>query len=297
VSVSVQPPPPEPRRRTAVRRYLETRGVVGGFERPHATTRLRAADGTDLAGTYLPGPAAAPTAVLLVHGFAANRRKPAYASLADGLSLRFPVLSLDLRGHGGSAGACTLGDREAGDVAAGIDWLRRVGHGSVTIVGLSMGATAALHATSLGAPAEGLVLVSGPAWFRDPPDSDPLKRLHTIWTRPTARAGMRAVFGVRIAGPAAWRSPPHPVEMIGSITVPLLVIHGSDDAYFPPSDADDLHTAAGGPSTLWHEPAGFGHAEDGITPELIARLSGAIAAADRDGRFPVRDAFDGRPPR
>src|SRR5690606_15181145 len=91
---------PWPPRRGPVRRYLEARGVLGGHAAAHSHTRLVAADGTHLAGTLLAGPADAPGAVLLLHGFAANRRKPAYARLADGLSRACGVLALDLRGHG-----------------------------------------------------------------------------------------------------------------------------------------------------------------------------------------------------
>jgi uncharacterized protein len=276
-------------RRGPVRRYLETRGVLGGHEVDHAHTRLRSADGTLLEGTYLPGPAQAPAAVLLLHGFAANRRKPAYARLADGLAERVPVLALDLRGHGGSGGHSTLGDREAEDVLAGVAWLRRFGHERVVLLGLSMGGTAALHAASLGAEVGGIVAVSAPAWFRDPPHSGPLRRLHAIWESPLQRRAMQALVGVTLAGPEGWSGPPHPAVMAAAITSPLLVVHGADDAYFPASDGEDLVAAAAGPATLWAEPAGFGHAEDGVTPGFVDALGRAVLGLVEQGRFPGRD--------
>ena len=98
-----------PAHRGVVRAFLETRGVVGGHHAPHAEVRLLAADGTDLAATWLPGPHADAPAVVLAHGFAAHRRKPAYARLADGLADHAHVLALDLRGHGHSRGHTTLG--------------------------------------------------------------------------------------------------------------------------------------------------------------------------------------------
>jgi len=155
-------------RRGPVRRCLETRGLVGSFVSAHVDTRLEAADGTRLAGSLLPGPARAPAAVLLLHGFAANRRKPAYARLADGLAQHLTVLALDLRGHGGSGGSSTLGDREAEDVAAGVRWLRRFGHRRVVLVGVSMGATAVLHAASRGSRVDAVVTVSAPAYLGSP---------------------------------------------------------------------------------------------------------------------------------
>jgi uncharacterized protein len=275
-------------RRGPLRRYLETRGLVGGHRADHATTRLVTADGTRLAGTYLPGPATSPTAVLLLHGFAANRRKPAYARLADGLARDVPVLALDLRGHGGSAGICTLGDHEVADVEAGVAWLRALGHRHVVTIGLSMGGTAALHAASLGAAADAVVAVSAPAWFREEPDTEPLQRLHRVWQQPAARAGLRVALGIRLAAPAAWRSPPHPAEMVTRIHQPLLVVHGEDDGYFPLSDARTLVERAGGPAQLWHEPAGFGHAEDGLDAAVIGRLRDAVVHVAATGRFPAR---------
>jgi uncharacterized protein len=289
VSPPVHPPQPPAARRGPVRRYLEARGVLGGHVLDHVHTRLRAADGTVLEGTYLPGPVPSPVAVLLLHGFAANRRKPAYARLADGLADRVSVLALDLRGHGGSSGRSTLGDREAEDALAGVAWLRRYGHRRVVLLGMSMGGTAALHAASLGAEVAGVVAVSAPARFRDAPDTGPMRRLHAIWESPLQRRAMQALVGVSLAGPEGWTDPPDPVVMASVIRAPLLVVHGEDDAYFPASDGVDLAAAAGGPAVLWAEPHGFGHAEDGVTPEFVEALGRAVLTLVREGRFPPRD--------
>jgi uncharacterized protein len=262
--------------------------VLGGHVLDHVHTRLRSGDGTLLEGTYLPGASPTPAAVLLLHGFAANRRKPAYARLADGLATRVSVLALDLRGHGGSGGRSTLGDREAEDALAGVEWLRRYGHRRVVLLGMSMGGTAALHAAWLGADVDGVIAVSAPARFRDAPDEGPMKRLHAIWESPLQRRAMQALVGVTLAGPDAWTGPPDPVEMVASVRAPLLVVHGEDDAYFPASDAEELVAAAGGPAELWAEPAGFGHAEDGVTPDFVEAVGRAVVALVDDGRFPTR---------
>jgi uncharacterized protein len=286
---TVHTPPlrPAPRQRRALRRWLETRGLVGGHERPHVTTRLVAADGTRLTGTYLPA-AGGPSAVLLLHGFGAHRRKPAYARLADGLSTRLPVLSLDLRGHGDSRGWSTLGDREAADAEAGLRWLHRVGHRRVVLVGVSMGATAAMHAAADTSDLEALVVISATSRFRAVPETEPMRRLAGIWQSPSRRQALRLAVGVQLAGPDAWGPPPHPVELVARTTRPLLVVHGRDDPYFPSSDARELAAAGGGPATLWLEPPGFGHAEDGLTPRFVLRLTDAIDAMLSTGTFPLR---------
>ncbi|MEX2504954.1 MAG: alpha/beta fold hydrolase [Egicoccus sp.] len=275
-------------RRGPLRRYLEARGVLGGHAAPHSHTRLVAADGTRLAGTHLAGPSDAPGAVLLLHGFAANRRKPAYARLADGLSRACGVLALDLRGHGGSAGQCTWGDHEVEDVRAGLRWLQAYGYRRVALLGLSMGGTAAIHAAAsedLGIDV--LATISAPAWFHQPPPTEPLQRLHAVWHSPVRRAALRAGLGVSLATPRLWRDPPHPVEMARDVTVPWLLVHGEDDDYFPPTEAEALAAAAPGPVTVWRRPAGFGHAEDGLTPSFVSALTTSLVAGLRGEAFPA----------
>jgi pimeloyl-ACP methyl ester carboxylesterase len=290
VSTAVHLPRPAPgaRRRGPVRRFLEARGVVGGHVAPHVETRLLARDGTRLSGTYLPGPGPAGPAVLLAHGFAAHRKKPAYAYLADGLAQTMAVLSLDLRGHGASGGVSTFGDREALDVAAGLAWLRRYGHPWVAMVGLSMGGTSVLHAGAAGAEADAVVAVSAPARFRDEHDSEAMRRLAAVWATPWKRHGLRALLKVRVVHPAAWRTPGHPEDLVASLTSPLLVVHGEDDGYFPVDDGEALVRAAGGPATLWREPAGFGHAEDGVTAGFVSALAAALETVRDTGAFPAR---------
>ena len=293
MTTDVHPPRPPAPRRGPVRRLLEVRGLVGGHTAPHVQTRLRSSDGVLLTGSYLPGAGAEQgPAVLLAHGFAAHRRKPAYARLADGLAARLPVLALDLRGHGDSGGWSTFGDREALDIEAGVEWLRAMGHREVVGLGLSMGATAALHAAARGTRFDGLVLISAPARFRAVPETDPTRRLKRLWDSPGHRRVLWLVTGVRLAGPEQWRRPDHPVEMAGGVSAPLLVVHGRDDGYFPVDDARALMAAAAGPCTLWLEPAGFGHAEDGLTPPFIDDLRAAVVHASECGAFPDREVSE-----
>ena len=283
-----------PARRGVVRAFLETRGVVGGHRQPHVHVRLAAADGTALVGTWLPGPTGDAPAVVLAHGFAAHRRKPAYARLADGLTAHAHVLALDLRGHGHSGGRTTLGDRESLDVAGAVSWLHARGHDRVVLVGASMGATSVLHALARGTRANAAVVVSAPAELEEEPATEAMQRLKRHWESRWSRAGLRFGLGVRVVAPLRWRHPGHPRDFAAAVDVPLLVVHGEDDAYFPVRDAEVLASAAPHAS-LWVEPPGFGHAEDGFTTDLADRLGRAVVAALRDGAFPARDQPGGRP--
>jgi pimeloyl-ACP methyl ester carboxylesterase len=267
-------------RRGPLRRFAETRGLVRGLPPDRLDVRLRAADGVRLVGSYLPGPVAGGRAVLLAHGFAANRHKPAYARLAAGLATVAGVLTVDLRGHGGSGGASTFGDRERYDVAAGVRWLTGFGHTEVVAVGASMGATSVLHAVANDVPVAAVVTISGPARFRSPAPPGPLRGLETLWHSTPRRRVLRAALGIHLAPPTAWGHPPDPVDLVAGLRAPLLVVHGHDDAYFPLADARELVAAAPGPSVLWDRPPGFGHAEDGFDARFVGHLARAVGSLD-----------------
>lgn len=273
--------------------------MAPGIGVPHEDVSFTTRDGVHLAASYLPGPGTASggRAVLLVHGFGGRRAKPAYAFLAEELSRVAAVLTVDLRGHGQSAGESTLGLAETLDVAAGAAWLRRHGHKWVGVVGVSMGATAALRSAGTG-PArsyDALCTISAVSrWgLRDSPAMEHLTKAVSV---AVYRRVYRALLGVRIAV-RAWPDadaasqtahwPVQPVDAVAGVApTPLLLIHGVDDHYFGPEQALALHAAARQPVELWLEPEGFGHAEDGFTPAFAARLSQALVAVHETGRWP-----------
>lgn len=275
-----------------LRRLLEVRGWVGGFRAPHRDVRLTADDGTRLVASWLPGPRRGAPAIVLAHGFAAHRRKPAYALLADQLAGFAHVLTVDLRGHGSSDGWCTLGDREVHDVSAAVRAVRQAGHERVAAVGLSMGGTSVLHAAAEGTPIDAVVSVSAPAEL-GAVETDAMAGLDDLWRTPWKRLGFRVVSGVRLIAPERWRSFPHPRQLVGRIDAPLLVVHGEDDHFFDIGHAEKLHASAAGPATLWREPPGFGHAEEGIVPGFARALGQAVLGALDTGRFPDRDGVHG----
>ena len=269
---------------------------------PHENVTFSTRDQVRIAASYLPG--AADTrgrAVLLLHGFGGHRRKPAYALLAEELSRVASVLTIDLRGHGGSGGHSTLGLAEPLDVAAAAAWLRRRGHAWVAVVGVSMGATAAIRSAGTAPPGayDAVCTISAVSrWGLR--DSEAMEHLTKAVTLAAYRRAYRAVLGVRIAV-RAWPEttpasdtahwPLQPVEAVGGIApTPLLLVHGVDDHYFGPEQAVALFEAAAPPVELWLEAEGFGHAEDGFTPAFCARLADAVAAVHRDGHWPKPSA-------
>jgi fermentation-respiration switch protein FrsA (DUF1100 family) len=67
--------------------------------------------------------------------------------------------------------------------------------------------------------------------------------------------------------------PMPPAEAAARIApIPLLVVHGDKDPYFPVEHAHQLYQAAREPKELWVVP-GFGHAESGSNDALVDRIA------------------------
>ncbi|MGN6244204.1 MAG: alpha/beta hydrolase [Motilibacteraceae bacterium] len=227
---------------------------------------------------------------VVAHGFTGSWRRPAVRAVVHGLRAHGAVVSFDFRGHGGSGGASTVGDREVLDLDAAVAWARSQGAQRVVTVGWSMGASVVLrHAalqhpsadgSSLHPPAGGVaarpvdavVAVSGPGrwWFRGTP---PMRRVHLAVETHAGRAVARWCLRTRIAEDGWDPVPESPTQAAARIApTPLLVVHGDADPYFPVAHAEAVHAAAREPKELWVE-AGFGHAEGAADPELVDRIA------------------------
>lgn len=240
---------------------------------------LRTADGERLAATLLPGPGE--VCVVLAHGFSGSLAKPALRRVAEGLARSASVLAYDARGHGASTGTTTLGDLEVLDVDAAVAAARALGFRRVVTCGWSMGgATVLRHAALRGTPVTGHRLSAPPdavisvsatsRWFVR--DTVAMRRLHRVVETRTGRAFARRVMATRVAADAWDPLPASPVECVAAVApIPLLIVHGDRDGYFPVEHPHALATAAGEPVELWLL-AGFGHAENAATPELLDRL-------------------------
>jgi len=86
------------------------------------------------------------------------------------------------------------------------------------------------------------------------------------------------------SGPPPGDVPVPPAAAAARISpIPLLVVHGDQDRFFPVSHAHMIYDAAAQPKELWIE-TGYGHAESAASPELITRIAGWIrrSVTDRD---------------
>jgi len=226
-------------------------------------------------------------AVELATGAAARTAPPPGADLPPGAWLAPGVVSFDFRGHGRSGGASTVGDLEVLDLRAAVDWALAYGYRRVVTLGFSMGAAVAIRHAALYRGVAAIAAVSGPSrwYYRGTP---PMRRLHWMVQWPLGRLIGRIAMGTRIAS-GGWRPPlpEAPFEVAGRISpVPLLVVHGDADAYFPVEHAEKLYAAAAEPKELWIEP-GFGHAENAASGELLGRIRTWLIQASGAGEGPV----------
>ncbi|MFF9685603.1 alpha/beta hydrolase [Streptomyces sp. NPDC014623] len=119
--------------------------------------------------------------------------------------------------------------------------------------------------------ADAVVSVSAPArWYYR--GTAPMRRLHWVVTRPAGRLVGRYGFRTRIHREDWDPVPLSPVEAVPLITVPLLIVHGDRDPYFPVDHPRMLAGAAPDGAELWLE-QGMGHAENAADEGLLARIA------------------------
>ena len=245
------------------------------------TTTLATSDGVSISALHVSG-GHDDLCFVLVHGFTGNWREDRVQKVITELVRFGDVIAIDMRGHGGSGGASTVGKREVLDVSAAVDWARAHGYPRVVSVGFSMGGAVVLREAGLAAAGElpsgrvdAVVSVSAPAfWFYR---GTRVMRLvhHLVMTR-SGRLIMRAGARTRISSEGwtePYPTPPHEAAALLGDT-PLLVVHGDVDRYFPVEHPEAIHEAAmrsGVRTDLWLV-RGFGHAESAVSTEILERI-------------------------
>ena len=269
-----------------------------GWSVPSETTVLQAADGVPI---YASVRGSGDIAVVVVHGFSGGHRHGSHARLLGWFEKHFTVIAIDQRGHGSSGGGCTLSYLEVLDLDAAVAWARERGAKQVVTVGFSMGCSTVLRHAALTNPntvrseydqqlvvtnsPDAVIGVGGAAYwyFRG---SRQMYLLHTLVKFGWGRKIIKDRFGVNLSM-NSWpeendprRLEIQPLDPTGSVAaaapLPLLIVHGSKDNYFPDAHAHQLIASAqsveGNRADLWYE-IGMGHAESGTTQPLVERIA------------------------
>ena len=259
----------QPSVRFALERYFRYY-VFPPRYRPEEAWTAVTADGVRLSGAWLAGPRDAFATVVLVHGFVHSARTPGIYRFARALSREVNVVVPELRGHGGSAGECTLGAEEPQDVEAAVAWARREWPGlPVVTVGISLGGASVLLHGGTYRDVAGVVAISSPAWWGawDTPATQRLRRY--AMTR-AGRVVAARLLGTRVA--AVCEGVPDARDIAAAISPAFtLIVHDPEDHYFGLEHPQTMYEWLREPKALWLE-EGTGHGTDLLTAEFTGRL-------------------------
>src|SRR5579859_3254275 len=242
-------------------------------------TTLVTEDGVPIDAVHLPGPK--DLAIIIAHGFTLSWQRPRVWRIARGFNLAAGVITFDFRGHGRSGGLSTLGDLEINDLDVAVAYARELGYQRIATVGFSMGASVVLRHAGLIGGVDAVISISGPGrWYYR--GTDRMRLVHFAVEHRIGRFVTRHWLNTRI-NPEGWQLVPvPPAEAAAKIApVPLLIVHGDQDPYFPPEHARQLYQAAHEPKELWLIP-GMGHAETATDNDLVDRIARWLDHALRD---------------
>ena len=251
------------------------------------TTTLVTQDGVPIDTVHLPGPK--DLAVVVAHGFTLSWQRGNVWRVANRFNQTAGVVTFDFRGHGRSGGLSTLGDREINDLDVAVAYARELGYQRIAAVGFSMGASVVLRHAGLIGGLDAVVSVSGPGrWYYR--GTERMRWVHRAVERRAGRYVTRRWLKTRIS-PDGWKLiPVSPAEAAAQISpVPLLIVHGDKDPYFPAEHARQLYMAAREPKELWLLP-GMGHAESACSQDLVDRIARWVDEATMSARTAVTEA-------
>jgi fermentation-respiration switch protein FrsA (DUF1100 family) len=219
--------------------------------RTSADVSLTTRDGVALCGWFLPvKEGTSSRTVVMCHGLG-GVRSDVLNSFAVADALEANILVFDFRGHGDSDGhTVSFGCQEKWDVVAAVAYLREqrpqqarqiVGYGQ------SMGAaTLALAAPEIEPPLDAVILDSAFASALDLTDT-------VLGTIPGPVRNAILVPGVPLASLHAGCDlrTARPIDVIGRVRAPLLLIHATGDKLIPVENSRRLYEQAQEPKSLW----------------------------------------------
>jgi pimeloyl-ACP methyl ester carboxylesterase len=225
---------------------------------------LRTADGVALNGVVY-HPAATPrlSAILLVHGFGSNFYSAYFPLFARTAAEQgYATLALNMRDHDTGPKAYDFVDNEA-DIAAGLAYLRKLGHSKLVLLGQSMGTNRVLYYQAAASDPDfaATVLVAGPGnlfewnvWQFGRKNAQATvdealtlqsagheQQFMLIELGPLGKALYTARYLLSLRGPNA-RSDPY--QNIRKVINRILIIQGTADKLIEPGVAERLQRAA-----------------------------------------------------
>ncbi len=204
-------------------------------------TSFKSADGIKLSGWFIPGNKTKP-AIIVMHGYPADKAN--LLAVADFLADDFNVFLFDFRSFGESEGEyTTVGYLEKNDLIGAIDYLEK--EKNITKIGLygfSLGGAVALMAGHKNVKA----IVADSSYARL---SNMVRHMYWIFSilkYPLAYlTKLYSLLFLKVDMDSV-----NPVDNIGRIKAPILLIHSEKDSQIPVTEAYLLHNA-NNKSQLW----------------------------------------------
>lgn len=229
------------------------------YKLEYEKVELASFDNTRLKGWYLPAKKPTNKALLMLHGYPAD--KGDLLPTASLFEINFNILLLDLRSFGESGGrAATFGSKEQKDIKYALDFLEQKGNKSIGVFGYSTGGSIALLSASQD---NRVKAVATYAAFTDLPGmaqrqyqklgilDKPMTGLMMLW--------YQIFFGTI----------PDLAKAAEKITVPILVMHNQGDEIVPFAQAQKLQTALyKNSSAEFYFPASGSHNEPPLDFEI-----------------------------
>ncbi|QQK79584.1 alpha/beta hydrolase [Salicibibacter cibi] len=240
-------------------------------EQEQIEVALTSFDDLQLAASFMPTEGSDGNAVILAHGYRSQKENmDEYVEFYHDQG--FDVLKPDARGHGESEGDYIgFGWHDRLDY---LDWIDMLidEHNAENILlhGESMGAATVLMASGEDLPDEVRGIVADSAYTTVEEElTHQLQHLYGLPAFPLLNI-TSLVTNIRAGYTFTEAST---IEQIKANTLPLFLIHGSEDELVPTDMADELYEAAGGEPELWIVPdAGHTEAYTVTTMEFQERL-------------------------
>ncbi len=226
-------------------RHVAIGPAPADFPFPVESVQFTTADHETLAGWLVPTPTP-DKAIILLHGYTGNRKQ----MLPRARFLReqgYSVLLYDARACGESTGErTTIGYRERADLIAAIRFLKDRGCQQIACLGVSQGGATILFAAE---DLDGVKCVICESVFDE--------MTQAVDRRMRRYTGIPGWLGASLMVPFAERrlelsiDDVRPVDHIGKLACPVLIISGDRDDRTWPEDTKRLFAAAREPKALW----------------------------------------------
>lgn len=217
--------------------------------RPFRDLEVTARDGIRIAVRFIPGGGRG--AVIVAHPAVTGQRYAPLVDVAEMLAEHFDVFTFDFRGHGRSGGRLEMNlEGPVEDMRSVVRMVRSRDHGWVGALGFSLGGMSAFLYAAEAGDLDAVAVVGAPPLL---PDIGPYRRLLPAWSLFLRFLGTR-FKAVNAGGPL----PMDAARLFPDI--PLLVVHGENEAFYSRDDLERMLGVLGSRAELWTIP-GAGHTE------------------------------------